>query len=62
MDESYTLKIANGMAILKANSAWGALKGLDTFSQLTYFMDVNGAQKVAIFLNKNKIFSYIFDE
>ena len=46
MDESYTLKITNGVAHLKANSAWGALRGLDTFSQLTYFMDSDHSNKV----------------
>ena len=54
MDESYTLKIANGVAHLKANSAWGALRGMDTFSQLTYFAtDVVGGyavQKVCLLL------------
>ena len=47
MDESYTLKVANGVANLKANSVWGALRGMDTFSQLTYFAtDKFGVQKV----------------
>lgn len=39
MDESYELKILSGIAILKANSVWGALRGLDTFSQLTFITD-----------------------
>ena len=48
MNESYTLKVAN----LMANSVWGALRGMDTFSQLTYFATDNfGVQKVfAIYL------------
>ena len=41
MDESYTLKVANGVAYLKANSVWGSLRGMDTFSQLTYFATDN---------------------
>lgn len=37
MNESYTLKIGRGIAHVKAQSVWGALKGLETFSQLTWF-------------------------
>ena len=49
MNESYTLKVAN----LMANSVWGALRGMDTFSQLTYFSaDTLRVQKVfAIYLS-----------
>jgi hypothetical protein len=53
MDESYTLKILNGVAHLKANSAWGALRGLDTFSQLTYFMDSDHSNKVNTIFKDN---------
>ncbi len=36
MDESYELRIQKGTALLKSKSVWGALRGLDTFSQLIY--------------------------
>jgi len=39
MDESYELQILTGSAKLKANSVWGAIRGLETFSQLTYLTD-----------------------
>lgn len=36
MDESYQLKVSAGIATLKSNSVWGAIRGMETFSQLTY--------------------------
>lgn len=35
-DESYTLSISPGKALLTSNETWGAIKGLETFSQLIY--------------------------
>uniref|UniRef100_A0A915IJ71 beta-N-acetylhexosaminidase n=1 Tax=Romanomermis culicivorax TaxID=13658 RepID=A0A915IJ71_ROMCU len=41
MNENYTLWIwRNGTGLLKAPSIWGALRGLETFSQLFYSLDL----------------------
>eukprot|EP01051_Picozoa_sp_SAG22_P025952 SAG22_NODE_7943_length_696_cov_0.825796_1_plen_181_part_00 len=38
MDEGYTLSVpANGKATLRAPTVWGALRGLETFSQLVEY-------------------------
>lgn len=36
MDESYELRVNSGIAKIKANSVWGAVRGMETFSQLTF--------------------------
>ncbi|CAD6191606.1 unnamed protein product [Caenorhabditis auriculariae] len=43
MDESYQLSVTQGKAIatLTANQVWGALRGLESFSQLIYLPDDN---------------------
>nr|XP_022334577.1 beta-hexosaminidase subunit beta-like isoform X3 [Crassostrea virginica] len=51
MDESYNLTIAASGAILNSNSVWGALRGIETFSQLvlqqsTDMFSVNGTTVV----------------
>ncbi|XP_067931387.1 beta-hexosaminidase subunit alpha-like isoform X2 [Watersipora subatra] len=36
MSETYKLQISEGSAMLSADTLWGALRGLETFSQLVY--------------------------
>ncbi|XP_058809429.1 beta-hexosaminidase subunit beta-like [Phymastichus coffea] len=38
-NESYELRVAEGAATLRANSVWGVLRGLETFSQLAAWTD-----------------------
>ncbi|KFM63113.1 Beta-hexosaminidase subunit beta, partial [Stegodyphus mimosarum] len=50
-DESYKLDVpASGVAELHANTVWGALRGLETFSQLVY-QDKSGS----LLINSSKI-------
>lgn len=34
------LKISSGIARLYSNSVWGAIRGIETFSQLTFITDL----------------------
>uniref|UniRef100_A0A7M5XP63 Beta-hexosaminidase n=1 Tax=Clytia hemisphaerica TaxID=252671 RepID=A0A7M5XP63_9CNID len=53
MDESYNLVIAAPMASIEANTVWGALRGLETFSQAVY---QNISDKY--YVNSNKIHDF----
>uniref|UniRef100_A0A8C7TBU2 Beta-hexosaminidase n=1 Tax=Oncorhynchus mykiss TaxID=8022 RepID=A0A8C7TBU2_ONCMY len=44
-DESYKLSVDSPVAVLKAPKVWGALRGLETFSQLVY-EDEYGAKSI----------------
>ncbi|KAJ3605278.1 hypothetical protein NHX12_027328 [Muraenolepis orangiensis] len=46
-DESYELSVDQPYAVLKAPKVWGALRGLETFSQLVY-EDVYGAKNINV--------------
>ncbi|KAH9518354.1 hypothetical protein Btru_016508 [Bulinus truncatus] len=39
MDESYTLSITPSGALLTSNETWGAIRGLETFSQIIYRLE-----------------------
>ncbi|XP_026775473.3 beta-hexosaminidase subunit alpha [Pangasianodon hypophthalmus] len=52
-DESYNLSVSAGQAVLRAESVWGALRGLESFSQLVYQDDHN-----SYFVNKTEIVDF----
>lgn len=41
MDETYELHIKSGVASVKSKSVWGAIRGMETFSQLTFITEEN---------------------
>jgi hypothetical protein len=45
-DESYSIKVVAPSATLKANTVWGALYGLETFSQLVRYNAASGAHEI----------------
>ncbi|XP_053265041.1 beta-hexosaminidase subunit beta isoform X1 [Podarcis raffonei] len=49
-DESYQLQVSGPTAVLKADKVWGALRGLETFSQL-----VNEDNYGSLFVNESDI-------
>ena len=49
------LRISGGKAILVAPSVWGAVRGLDTFSQLTYITNTKQVNHICnLFILKGK--------
>ncbi|RNA39192.1 beta-hexosaminidase subunit beta [Brachionus plicatilis] len=59
IDETYELSVKPGVSIIKANSVWGALRGLETFSQLTFINEDNKLSiKDSIEIKDSPRFSY----
>ncbi|XP_040197371.1 beta-hexosaminidase subunit beta isoform X2 [Rana temporaria] len=54
-DESYKLSVNEDGAVLQASQVWGAVRGLETFSQLVY-KDSTGAEAMAF--NKMNVFHW----
>src|SRR5258708_6319333 len=40
MDESYSLYVHESGAVITANETWGAMRGLETFSQIIWAVDI----------------------
>ena len=54
MDESYDLDVSSGTSTLISSEVWGALRGIETFTQLMY-KDVSTSMRV---MNKTSIHDY----
>uniref|UniRef100_A0A8C1PMX7 Beta-hexosaminidase subunit alpha n=1 Tax=Cyprinus carpio TaxID=7962 RepID=A0A8C1PMX7_CYPCA len=52
-DESYMLSVSEGQAVLRSVSVWGALRGLESLSQLVYQDDYG-----TYFINKTEIVDF----
>ncbi|TRY95334.1 hypothetical protein DNTS_034097 [Danionella cerebrum] len=52
-DESYNLGVGDGQAVLRSVSVWGALRGLESLSQLVYQDDYG-----SYFINKTEIVDF----
>uniref|UniRef100_A0A671MZR3 Beta-hexosaminidase n=1 Tax=Sinocyclocheilus anshuiensis TaxID=1608454 RepID=A0A671MZR3_9TELE len=52
-DESYNLSVSEGQAVLRSVTVWGALRGLESFSQLVYQDDYG-----SYFINKTEIVDF----
>ncbi|XP_013855001.1 beta-hexosaminidase subunit beta [Austrofundulus limnaeus] len=57
-DESYALSVDQPVAVLKAPKVWGALRGLETFSQLVYEDDYGAKSINSSFISDFPRFSH----
>ncbi|XP_020257132.1 beta-hexosaminidase 2-like isoform X1 [Asparagus officinalis] len=59
VDETYSLRInTNGTAYLQAETVWGAMHGLETFSQLVYVIDNELMVPADIYIEDGPIFPH----